>query len=153
MASRSRRWRRRDADATPTRRLSRDHNDGVTAAWHRIDAIDATTSSSPPRNRPDAVRTASNSKKKPSATLSDGYDAHRWLEGAAAPRDAAADRARPPSCGPAAGLAAPSRRSTRSVSRILVHYIFPYILCPCMHRAAHHSCLLKFHALLNRSSK
>ena len=36
----------------------------------------------------DAVRMASNSKKKPPTTSSDGHESHRWREGAAAPRDA-----------------------------------------------------------------
>ena len=35
-----------------------------------------------------AVRTASNSKKKPATTSSPGHDARRWREGATAPRDA-----------------------------------------------------------------
>ena len=57
-------------------------------ALSREDAIDATAVSLTRRDGPDAVRTASNSRKRPPTTSSDGHESRRRREGAAAPRDA-----------------------------------------------------------------
>ena len=43
----------------------------------------------------DSVRTASNSKKKPPTTSSDGHESRRWREGTVAPRDAGIVRVAP----------------------------------------------------------
>ena len=57
-----------------TRRLSWDHEGGVAAALSRDDAIDATAVSLTRRDGPDAVRTASNSKKRPPTSIIPGDD-------------------------------------------------------------------------------
>ena len=60
--------------------FSDDHDDGVEAVWHRVDAVAATASvRATSRHRRDrAVRNGSTSTKKPPTSSEDGDDARRW---------------------------------------------------------------------------